>query len=187
MPGLASGKLPSVGAGEAAAPTADKRFAAVLDAAESPRQTPLARPDTGRCPFNAPILELDAPTRPGLRAVEAPARSARAARPEPTPVQLRLEVAGERADKMPVRSTSPAAPEQASHGSAWIRLADDALKAESRIDAMIDAGRRGQAFSAGELLGLQMEVFRYSQTVEVISRTTDKLIGGLKQALGTQV
>ena len=36
-------------------------------------------------------------------------------------------------------------------------------------------------------MALQVEVFRYSQTVEVISRTTDKLVGAIKQTLGTQV
>jgi len=38
-----------------------------------------------------------------------------------------------------------------------------------------------------ELLALQATVFRYSQAVEVVSRATDKLIGAVKQTLGTQV
>jgi hypothetical protein len=69
----------------------------------------------------------------------------------------------------------------------WHQLADRALQAEGRIDALIEAARRGKTFSASELLAVQAEVFRYSQTVEVISRATDRLVGAVKQTLGTQV
>ena len=55
------------------------------------------------------------------------------------------------------------------------------------MDAMIADARNGKSFSASELLAIQVEVFRYSQTVEVISRSTDKLVGAIKQTLGTQV
>jgi hypothetical protein len=34
---------------------------------------------------------------------------------------------------------------------------------------------------------MQATVFRYSQTVEVLSRATDRLVGAVKQAFGTQV
>ncbi len=52
---------------------------------------------------------------------------------------------------------------------------------------MLEAAAKRRSFSANELLAIQVQVFRYSQTVEVISRATDKLVGGVKQALGTQV
>jgi hypothetical protein len=69
----------------------------------------------------------------------------------------------------------------------WRKLTEDVLQAENRIDALIAAARRGKTFSAPELLAIQAEVFRYSQTVEVISRATDKLVGAIKQTLSTQV
>ena len=66
-------------------------------------------------------------------------------------------------------------------------LANNTVKAENKIDAMIEAARNGKTFSANELLVMQVEVFRYSQTVEVMSKTTEKVVGGIKQTLGTQV
>ncbi len=66
-------------------------------------------------------------------------------------------------------------------------LVRDTLDAGTRVDTMLAAVRRGKTFSPAELLGLQSDVFRYSQSVEVLSRTTDRLVGGLKQILNTQV
>jgi hypothetical protein len=66
-------------------------------------------------------------------------------------------------------------------------LANKTMKAEDKIDAMIEAARKGKSFSANDLLVMQVEVFRYSQTVEVISKSTEKVVGGIKQTLGTQV
>jgi hypothetical protein len=37
------------------------------------------------------------------------------------------------------------------------------------------------------LIALQATVFRYSQTVEVISSAADRVVGAIKQTLGTQV
>ena len=67
------------------------------------------------------------------------------------------------------------------------KMADSTFKAETRIDSLIKQAQSGKSFNAQELMGLQIEVFRYSQTVEVISRTTDKLVGAVKQTLQTQV
>lgn len=66
-------------------------------------------------------------------------------------------------------------------------LAARALGAEKRVDALIAAVAGGKTFSASELLALQATVFRYSQTVEILSRTADRLVGGMKQTLGIQV
>ena len=38
-----------------------------------------------------------------------------------------------------------------------------------------------------EIRALQATVFRASQAVEVVSRATDKLVGAVKQTVGTQV
>ncbi|MEP6653978.1 MAG: hypothetical protein ABJA82_11495 [Myxococcales bacterium] len=66
-------------------------------------------------------------------------------------------------------------------------LAERALDAEKRVEALIASAGNGRTFSAAELIALQATVFRYSQTVEVISRTADRLVGAIKQTLGTQV
>jgi hypothetical protein len=66
-------------------------------------------------------------------------------------------------------------------------LVTGALDAEREIDAVLAAARAGQTFSAAELLALQAKVFRYTQAVEVMSRAADRLIGAMKQTLGTQV
>ncbi|MDZ4697009.1 MAG: hypothetical protein SGI86_17865 [Deltaproteobacteria bacterium] len=66
-------------------------------------------------------------------------------------------------------------------------LVEGTIGAGTRVDAMLSAVRRGKTFSPAELLALQCDVSRYSQSVEVLSRTTDRLLGGLKQILNTQV
>jgi hypothetical protein len=66
-------------------------------------------------------------------------------------------------------------------------FAERALRAEVTVDALIEAASRGKTFTASELIALQAVVFRYAQTVEVLSRAADRVIGSIKQALGTQV
>jgi hypothetical protein len=66
-------------------------------------------------------------------------------------------------------------------------LVEASIKADAQIDAVLESAAKGRTFSPAELLALQTQVFRYSQTVEVLSRTADRLVGGLKQTLGTQV
>ena len=62
-----------------------------------------------------------------------------------------------------------------------------AVAAERNIDALLAAAARGKTFTPGELLALQAAVFRYSQTVEIVSRVADRLVGAVKQVMGTQV
>jgi hypothetical protein len=59
--------------------------------------------------------------------------------------------------------------------------------APPRVDTLLAAAARGKTFSPAELLALQSTVFNYSQTIEVVSRATDKLVGAVKQTMGTQV
>jgi hypothetical protein len=66
-------------------------------------------------------------------------------------------------------------------------LVQGTLDGERRVDTLLAAAARGKTFSPSELLALQATVFRYSQAVEVVSRASDKLVGAVKQALGTQV
>ena len=66
-------------------------------------------------------------------------------------------------------------------------LLEQTVGTEQRVDTLLAAAARGRTFSPGELLALQATVFRYSQTVEIVSRATDKLVGAVKQTMGTQV
>jgi hypothetical protein len=66
-------------------------------------------------------------------------------------------------------------------------LLEQTVGTERRVDTLLAAAARGRTFSPGELLALQATVFRYSQAVEIVSRATDKLIGAVKQTMGTQV
>src|SRR5580704_9394757 len=79
---------------------------------------------------------------------------------------------------MPARR-SPAGPVRA--------MLERAMGSEKQIDALLDAAARGKTFKPCELLAMQASVARYSQTVEVVSRVADRLVGAIKQTMGTQV
>jgi hypothetical protein len=66
-------------------------------------------------------------------------------------------------------------------------LLERTVDSERKVDTLLAAAARGQTFSPSELLALQTTVFRYSQAVEIVSRATDKLVGAVKQTMGTQV
>jgi hypothetical protein len=137
-------------------------------------------------PFKAPILD-DGPA--GVKGASPVNRTNRI---DPTQrvqgASRTLEVRGE---KVGGAQSAGAGGAQAGGGqpapTGWQKMADDTFKSETRIDGLIKQAQGGKAFNASELMALQVEVFRYSQTVEVISRTTDKLVGAIKQTLGTQV
>jgi hypothetical protein len=67
------------------------------------------------------------------------------------------------------------------------RALDGVVAGGARVDALLDAAARGRTFTASEMIAMQATVFRYSQTVEVLSRATDRLVGAIKQTLGTSV
>jgi hypothetical protein len=94
--------------------------------------------------------------------------------------------------KPPPAVTAPPAAQPAAQSAApstWLvrRTLERAVSAERNIDTLLAAAARGKTFSPAELLALQAAVFRYSQTVEVISRVADRLVGAVKQVMGTQV
>jgi hypothetical protein len=62
-----------------------------------------------------------------------------------------------------------------------------AADADHAADALIAAAARGRTFTPAQLLALQATVSRGTQTVEVVSRAVDRLVGTVKQSLGTQV
>ena len=117
--------------------------------------------------------------------------------PAPVPERKFVDVMGETRAPPALRPAPPVSPPptgpppvaaaKPGEQPLWQRSANQAVQAEKRLDALIDAAQKGKTFTAAELIALQAQVFRYSQTVEVISRTTDKVVGGIKQILGTQV
>ena len=167
--------------GTGGAGSAGGKFADVLSQGGGPGG-PQAHQPQGASPFSAPILDPGlstskvGPTRKGIEQTRQVEQAGR-----------RVELVGERAGNPPGGVGGPVDASGKASGPAWQRLAMDTSKAENKMDAMIAAARNGKAFSASELLALQVEVFRYSQTVEVISKSTDKLVGAVKQTLGTQV
>jgi len=72
-------------------------------------------------------------------------------------------------------------------GPAVRAMLERTLGTERQVDALLEAAARGKTFSPAELLALQATVARYSQTVEVISRVADRLVGAVKQTMGTQI
>jgi hypothetical protein len=62
-----------------------------------------------------------------------------------------------------------------------------AVGAERQVDALLEAAARGKTFTPAQLLAMQATVARYAQTVEVVSRVADRLVGAIKQTMGTQV
>jgi len=128
------------------------------------------------------------PVDPAALAPFGPAQRERA-RPRQTFLQVLDEGSGRAADRPsppPIASASPGAARPGP--AAGLRaLVTRTLRAEDRIDHLIASAAAGKTFSAGQLLALQATAFRYSQTVEVLSRAADRLVGSIKQTLGTQV
>jgi hypothetical protein len=105
-------------------------------------------------------------------------------------------VLGERVGSGPAPPAAPAPPRPPAAGprktaapapSPVRALLEKTVGTEQRVDSLLAAAARGRTFSPGELLALQATVFRYSQAVEIVSRATDKLVGAVKQTMGTQV
>jgi hypothetical protein len=59
--------------------------------------------------------------------------------------------------------------------------------AQARLDAVLAAARRGQAFSAGQLLALQADAHRFTQTLDVAGKLVEQGVQSVKQAIQTQV
>ena len=114
-----------------------------------------------------PIAPVGAPVPPAASAVAAatPRASFGAALRAQTPVP-----------------TCPAKPSGPAHATF------DALeRARVRLDAVLAAARRGQTFTASELLALQADAYRYSQSLEVASKVVEQGAQSVKQAVNTQV
>lgn len=60
-------------------------------------------------------------------------------------------------------------------------------RAQARLDAVLAAARSGRTFTAAELIGLQAEAYRCSQTVDLASKLVEQGAQSVKQALNTQI
>ncbi len=67
------------------------------------------------------------------------------------------------------------------------KMLDQSLKSEQRLDRYLHRAMRGHVSDLNELLALQMQVYRYTQQVEVLSRVVDRSTGSIKQILQTRL
>ena len=90
----------------------------------------------------------------------------------------------------PASPPAPAARPGSEEEALLHRLARSVAGLEQRresIDRVIRRAARGQTFAPTELLALQAQVYVYSQQMELVSRSVDRVVGGLKTTLNTQV
>jgi hypothetical protein len=105
----------------------------------------------------------------------------RAALPEPGAVARQSFGAALRAHARAATAPVAVPPEPA-------RVVLEAVEhARQRLDAVLAAARRGQTFTAQELLAVQADAYRYSQTLEVASRVVEHAAQSVKQAVNTNV
>lgn len=57
--------------------------------------------------------------------------------------------------------------------------------AQGRLDSILAAARSGRTFTAGELLALQAEAYRFTQTLDVAGKLVEHGVQGVKQAIQT--
>lgn len=60
-------------------------------------------------------------------------------------------------------------------------------RAQARIDRVMQAARAGRTFTAGELLALQADTYRFTQTLDVASKLVEHGVQAVKQAVNAQV
>ncbi len=60
-------------------------------------------------------------------------------------------------------------------------------RARQRLDAVLAQARQGRTFTAQELLALQADAYRFSQTLDVAARVVEHGAQSVKQAVNTQV
>ncbi len=87
-----------------------------------------------------------------------------------------------------LRSHDPTARSPPSPGAPiGVAALEDLERVRERLDAALDAARHGQVFTAQELLALQAQAYRYTQTFEVASKVVEHGAQSLRQAVNLQV
>jgi hypothetical protein len=87
----------------------------------------------------------------------------------------------------PAPSSSPARAVSSPAGHPARAALEAVERARLRLDSVLAAARRGQTFTAQELLALQADAYRYSQTLDVASKVVEQGVQSVKQAVNTQV
>jgi hypothetical protein len=118
---------------------------------------------------------LPALAQAGGAAAASPAASVRPTQAAGRSFSARLE-AHRRTPAPPVPATPP------SPAAATIQAVE---AAQRRLDAILAAARSGRTFTAGELLALQGEAYRFTQTLDVAAKLVEQGVQGVKQAIQT--
>jgi hypothetical protein len=113
----------------------------------------------------------------------------------PAGAALRATAAAHRPGPAPAPSFGAAVRAQATCATAAQAIAPQPARAalaavehaRERLDAVLAAARRGRTFSAQELLMLQADAYRYSQTLELASKAVEHAAQTVKQAVNTSV
>ena len=72
--------------------------------------------------------------------------------------------------------------------AAQLAQASRSLEAsQARLDRVLQAARGGRTFTAGELLALQSDAYRFTQTLDVASKLVEHGVQSVKQAVNAQV
>jgi hypothetical protein len=58
---------------------------------------------------------------------------------------------------------------------------------QARLDRVLEAARAGRSFTAGELLALQADAYRFSQALDVAGKLVEHGVQSVKQAIHAQV
>lgn len=57
---------------------------------------------------------------------------------------------------------------------------------QARLDRVLEAARSGRTFTAGELLALQSDAYRFTQTLDIASKLVEHGVQSVKQAVNAQ-
>jgi len=104
------------------------------------------------------------------------------------PVAISAAVPAKASFGAALRAQAAPAPPTSPPNASPARLALQTVeRARERLDGVLAAARRGKTFTAQELLALQADAYRYSQTVEIASKVVEHGTQAVKQAVNTQV
>jgi hypothetical protein len=86
--------------------------------------------------------------------------------------------------RLEARLPAPARPPEPNHPAARLAEALRSLEgAQARLDRVLEAARAGRTFSAGELLALQADAYRFTQTFDVAGKLVEHGVQSVKQAV----
>ena len=96
----------------------------------------------------------------------------------PTPAGARFEA------RLAAHSPPPPQPGPAARLAQALRSLE---ASQARLDRVLHAARAGRTFTAGELLALQSDAYRFSQTLDVAGKLVEHGVQSVKQAVNAQV